>query len=448
MFKYVTVDFPETTLPPQTVYSLTLKQARYSHEIVTVRFKDWGADFDVVSPGSPVHIRLASTTDTREFYGYVHDIKVDRTPGKFFNEVTFISASFAMKQQRQTYYTDVTADIVVKNIADSYKFASYIVPHPRVYPQIAQAGHSDWEMMVRLAKQCGYTLRTQNTELYFQPVLDDYTNYRASAPKFTMRDANHPDGSNLYSFNPQISESMPYEDAQKAAVAVSGVDTASGVAMSVAQQLRNKKIRSKQQLEFFDKFDTHTVAPTTQDAQYEAEAAENRNYFPYRASAEVLGTPNLRPDMPVFIDGVGNPYAGYWIVLEAEHMVVEKQRNVYVYTTKLKLGSDSLGNAETWTDTFNIQAPEDLPRRTIVPGLKQTNIKPETKLDSKFQVITPSNKGSFGTIENRAKYSDVNVRSIEPSTWRTTTPVLNQVYETGKTNPAITDRLVAKYGLL
>ena len=446
MFKYVTIDFPETTLSPQTISQVSLRQMRYAHELVTVHFKDWGAEYDVVSTGSPVHMQIAHNSDKREFYGYVHHVQVNRTPGEFFCEVTFIGASYLMKQPHQTIYTQTTADQVVKSIASNYNFACYAVPHPRVYPQISQAGITDWELLSRLAKQCGYTLRTQNTELYFQPILDDYTNLRTEAPSFIMRSSSSPDGSTIYSFKPNISESMPYEEGMKAAVAVSGVNSADGSAMSITQQIRNSKMRTKQQNEFFDRFDVDTVANTPLVALYEAEAAENRNTFPYRAFVEVLGTPSLRPDMPIYLGGVGQPYEGYWVVLKTEHKIVEKQRNVFVYTTVLEVGSDSLGVAANWTDNKQILTPDYLPKRTIIPNVRQTKVDPKTELNRRSPILTPSDKGTLGNPENRAK-TNINVRSTEPSQWQTQTQSLETLFPTTYTPTAIVDRIRSKYGV-
>jgi hypothetical protein len=254
MFKYISVKFPQTSLGVTTVYSARFIQTRYEHEILIVEFKDWGLEYDVVSPGTSVAVQIADGESKRDFYGYVHHVKLKRTPGNNFSEVTFIGGSFPMKQRRQTIYKDKTADQVIKSIATTHDFVCYSVPHPRVFPQISQAGLSDWAFMVKLAKQCGYSLRTENTELYFQPILEDYKELRSEARRFTMRSLSNIDGSDIYSFEPIISESIAYDGAWKSAVAVSGVDTFSGEVMSVAQQVRNKKTRGKQQFEFFDSF--------------------------------------------------------------------------------------------------------------------------------------------------------------------------------------------------
>ena len=447
MFNYISVDFPETTIQPTVVYRADVFQKVYAHELVSLYFKDWGVQYDVVKPGSPVHLVINGLNQQRELYGYVHHVNIDRAPGKYFTEVVVIGASFPMKQQNQNIYKNMTADQIVKAIAADYNFVCYAVPHPRVYPQVAQAGHSDWELLVRLAKQCGYTLRSINTELYFQPIMEDYTRYREEAPHFIMREASNPQGSTLYSFRPMIGESVPYADATKGAIAVSGVDIVNSTPISITQQIRAAKTRTKQQVEFFDRFDTATVATTPLVAQYEAEAAENRNYFPYRATVEVLGNPNLRPDMPVYLDGIGEPYAGYWVVLEATHHIVEEELNRQKYTTSLIVGTDSLGSAARWIDSKTVNSPDYTPKRTIIPNVLQTKIKPITVLNKKIIYKNPSNTGSFGDPQNRAKPS-VNGRANTPSMWQTETTTLDPViYETNKPQ-FITERLAMKLGVL
>ena len=443
MFNYIKVDFPDTTASPQYVYYANIFQNRYSHEMAIIKFRDWGLEYDVVTPGTPVMLTIYGRNNRREMYGYVHHINPEKTPGKNFTEVVIIGASYVMRDPSQLIYRNLTADQVIKKIASKHNFVAYAVPHPRVYPQISQAGHTDWEIMVRLAKQCGYTLRAQNTELYFQPILEDFTNYRASAPKFIMRSMSAPEGSTIYSFRPIIGESVDFEDATKAAVAISGVDRFSNSNLSITKQKRNKKTRKKQQVEFFDHFDASVVANDVETASHEATAAEERNSFPYRAVVEVLGDPDLRPDMPVFLEGIGQTYSGYWTILQTEHGIVEEERNRQCYTTVLTVGVDSLGTANTWSDNKTIVAPDYAPKRTIVPNKKQTVVVPKTGLNTSSKSLTPQSKGSFGVTKNRAKAS-VNNRTQETPKWKSQTASLNNIIEEPKKNPVILDRVLKR----
>lgn len=443
MFNYIKVDFPDTTAAPQYVYYANIFQSQYSHELAIVKFRDWGLEYDVVTPGTPVVLTIYGRKRRREMYGYVHHINPEKTPGKNFTEVVIIGASYVMREPSQLIYRNLTADQVVKKIASKHNFVTYAVPHPRIYPQISQAGHTDWEIMVRLAKQCGYTLRTQNTELYFQPILEDFTNYRENAPKFIMRSMSAPEGSTIYSFRPIIGESIDFEDATKAAVAISGVDRFSNTSLSITKQKRNKKTRKKQQIEFFDHFDSSVVANDVETAGHEAKAAEERNSFPYRAIVEVLGDPSLRPDMPVFLEGIGQTYSGYWTILQTEHKIIEEERNRQRYTTILTVGVDSLGTANTWNDNKTVVAPDYVPKRTIIPNKKQTVVVPKTGLNTTSKAVTPQSKGSFGTPKNRTKPS-VNNRAQETPKWKSQTSSLNNIIEEPRKTPVILDRVIKR----
>jgi hypothetical protein len=190
------------------------------------------------------------------------------------------------------------------------------------------------------------------------------------------------------------------------------------------------------------------VALTADMAIYEAEAAEARNSFPYRATAEILGSVDVRPDMPIHITGVDSPYNGYWIVLSTEHIIVEEKRNSFRYTTVVELGSDSLGLAGTWTDSQRVTAPNKQQKRVIKPNVKQTKVKPKTVLNIKRKRVVDTNKGSFGVVKNRAKPSAVKGKSTASNTWKSKTKSLNTVIPTKKKSVATTVRLARKRGLL
>jgi phage protein D len=424
-------------VPPVRVYSANIFHNRYEHQVAVLNFKDWGISSDAVSSGSPINFTLEGSYDTKDFYGYVHHIKVKREPGAFFTEVVAIGASYAMKQQSQQVYNEMSADLIIKTICDKYNFSCFAQPHPRIYDQVSQAGHTDWQLMVRLAKQSGYSLRTENTEVYFQPLLYDYTNYRAEAPTFYMNPEYSVKGSTLYSFKPLIGESIQYDEDIKSAVAISGVDKVSKSAVSITKQKRNKKTRKQSTVEHFDKFESLVVAPDPLIAKYESDAAEDRNNtFPYRATAEVLGEPTLRPDLPVYFEGLGDGYSGYWTILGVEHKLLETERNSQTYTTVLTVGTDSLGSAAPWSDNTTVSTPDARPKRTIIPNVKQTNVKPKTKLANSKIHPTPQAKGSFGKISNRSKPL-VNKQMVKASTWKTQTKSLSKVIPTQAKSAAV-----------
>ena len=369
MFNYLSVSFPLAQNPPKRVVAFNLMQNRYAHEIAIVRFRDWNVQLNDIKPTDPVKCIMRGRDSSREFVGYIHDIKPEITPANKTVTVTLIGASYVLKQAKQRVFENVTADAVVKQIASEYGFSAYTDPHPRVYEQVVQAGHSELQIMARLARQCGYTLRVENTSVYFKKLTSDFQTLKASASSFKMSDVNDPGGSTLYSFALTVGESIEYADAYKSAPRVGGVDPRSHSANLVTNQIRPESIRQNSTIELFDSFSTEIVAPSYDVAYYESEALDQKNRFPYRASIKVLGTPNLGPDKPIFLSGLGLDYSGYWIVLSARHEIVETSSNVLQYTTILEVGSDSLGQAKVFND-LAIFTPDELKIRPLQNGFR------------------------------------------------------------------------------
>ena len=443
MYSHVIVNFPNTNTSPLYVYSMSFYQNKYEHEVASLVFRDWDVSYDSVEAGSPIEFNIKNNNNSRTFYGYVDHVKVHRDPGSFLTEVVVVGASYILKNEDQRVFKGMSADAIIQQIATENGFVAFTVSCPRVYPQVSQAGHTNWELMVRLAKQNGYSLRAENTELYFQPMMYEYTNKRAEAYKFVLRDPNDPSGSTLYSFVYSIGENVDHNGDKKAAIAISGIDAANNSSVSITKQIRNKNTRTRTSPEIFDKFATDIVATTSEVAAYESEAADNRNLFPYRGTAEVLGNPSLRPDMPVYLEGLGLLYSGYWTILGVEHRIVETERNTQTYTTILHVGSDSLGLAATWTDGQTITEPDYKPSRTIISGIRQTNIKPKTSLLTTAINVGPQSVGKLSKITNRS-IPKINKQAVASPVWKTKTTTLNPISVSTKSTASTANRLLKK----
>lgn len=406
MLKFLSVNFNGIEGAPFRLSYFRYTQAKYQHELAYLTFNEWDSSIDYIKPGVPVDFQIKEPNGVKQFYGYVHHVEPHKTPGSDNVTVVVIGASFVFKQALQEVYTNTSASDLAIAFAKKHNFAYSVTSHPRIYPQIAQSGQSEWQLLVRLARQSGYSLRAENTELYFKPLDEDFTLFKDEAPRFYMNDANNPEGSTIYSFKPIISETLGFDDAggSKSATAVSGIDLKNNEkAFLVARQKTDVSVRKNRQDEFFDRFDSMTVTTDVVSATYEAEAADLLTRYPYRASVEVLGNTALKPDMPVYLEGVGADYSGYWTILEAEHVI-----DNLVYTTKLIVGIDSLGKANIWKDGTSLATPPRPELRVITPGKVQTNIKPKTELRviqkgallrSSYSINTTSNKKNTQTTE-------------------------------------------------
>jgi hypothetical protein len=394
MFNHLDVKFPTLSLPLTRGYSLSSHHARYEHETHTVRFIDWNVEHASISDGTPVVITLKGYGSERVINGYVHHVIPDLSPDRNYVDITIIGASRVFKQQSQKIWKNATADQVISEIAKSHGFSFVAFPHPRFYEQISQSGMSDWELMVKLAKQNGYSLKCSNTTLYFQPLTQEFTDSREEAAYFAMHGLDQK-ATGIYSFNPIVGESVPYADARKATVSIAGVDKRSKAAHNYVHQKNPQATRENYVKPIFDSYHTHVVAPSYEIARHEAIAADERNRYPYRGEVVIQGNPAILPDSPVFLDGIGSAYSGYWTVLSIEHHIIGNKE----FTTKMMVGTDSLGLSATWTDNKTIAHPSQSVKRVINPGVRQKNVVPKTSLTK----VGPSYKESLKTPFSLAK---------------------------------------------
>ena len=371
MSNYVSVYFPTSSQQPKRIYKVNYKQEVFAHDYAIVELRDWNLDPLNIKPGS----LMVLTIKNKEYNGYVHDIRNVQSANEHFTKIGFIGASYVMKQSSQKIYRNMSADQIVAEIAKKYNFAYKVTPHPRIYPQVSQAGMTDWELMVRLAKQSGYFLRAENTELYFQPLTEDFTDLITEAVSFQKAEGGFKPVNPIYSFKPVISETIRHLGFKKAATSVAGIDPVSGQVFKITTQNSFSPSRQFSNQEFFDDHETGAVANDYDTALFLANASDEYSRFPYAADVQTIGVSSMRPGLPVYLKNVGTEYSGYWTVLSITHQVVEKTLNQQMYVCDMKVASDSLGRA---SDPRIPEVPAANPTRRIIPNQKNKNIKPKS----------------------------------------------------------------------
>ena len=397
MFSYLDIQFPTLDSNLHRAYEFSLTHARYEHELAKIYFLNWSVEYDSIASGTPVSVTVNGFNASRTMNGYVHHVQPDISPDKNYVEVSVIGASYSLKQQGQGVWVDSTADMVVADIAKKHGFSYIATPHPRVYDQILQAGMTDWELLVKLAKQCGYSFKADNTTLVFQPLTQDFTDMRQQANYYALGGLDKK-STGIFSFKPLIGEAIPFEDAQKSAVAIGGVDKSNANTFVNTNQKQIKTTRKTSKPAVFDRYLTNVVAPTFEIAKYESNAADERNRYAYRGEVVLPGNPKLLPDTPIFLDGVGNSYSGFWTILSVEQTVEE-----HMYTTTALVGTDSLGVSAQWTDNKAIDLPDDKVKRVVTPGLRQKNIQPKTVLNKNGKTNKQNNSSHFSAVKNQPK---------------------------------------------
>lgn len=374
-FSFIDIQFPTLSTPLNRAADLVFSHARYEHETAVVYFTNWSPTYESVSPGTPVILTLNGGKSAETYNMYVNYVRPDLSPSKKYLEMHLIGASYPLKQQSQRMWANVTADRVAADIAKSHNFSYIATPHPRVYDQITQAGKTDWELLSGLAKQCGYSLSAVNTTLKFQPLTKSFSDNRSTSYYFTMTDLSNR-ATEIFSFEPLIGESIPFEDAQKATVSIAGINPKNKSSHAHKGMKSDKYTRRRSSEPVFTSYNTSVVAPSFEVSKYETDAAIERNRYPYRGKAVVIGTPGIRPDDAVFLANIGTSYSGYWTVLKVEHEIENNRQ----FVTTLHLGTDSLGLSGDWEGSAPVLFPNEKVSRLVGPGKRKNNTIPKTSL--------------------------------------------------------------------
>lgn len=371
MSNYISINFPNSPVQPKRVYRATFHQDVFSHDYATVELRDWNLDPLNIKPGTLMTITIGGKTH----HGYVHDLKTEKNVESSFTHVGFIGASYVMKQSSQQIYKNMSSDQIVAEIAKKYNFAYKVTPHPRVFEQVAQAGLTDWELMVKLARQSGYFLRAENTEIYFHPLTEDFNNLITEAVSFQQGTGGFKPKNPIYNFKPLISETIEQFGFKKAATSSAGVNPINGGTFKITKQNGFTPSRKYWNDEFFDDHDTMSVANDYATALHISNASDEYSRFPYAANVETIGVSSMRPCLPVYLKNVGAEYSGYWTVLAVTHTVWEENLNQQIYTCDLQVATDSLGSI---TDPKIPKTPPVIPTRSIIPNQVNKNLKPKT----------------------------------------------------------------------
>jgi len=139
----------------------------------------------------------------------------------------------------------------------------------------------------------------------------------------------------------------------------------------------------------------------------------------------------------VYLDGVASAYAGYWVVLKAEHVIDSEAYSNQRYVTILHLGTDSLGSAGTKAGMAKDGkrtggVPNRRAKRTIIPNVRQTNKRGKTILKKGTKNANRNSSVGFGKIGNRAKPKSAG-KTIIATRWASTSGNLVKITKkTGK----------------
>jgi hypothetical protein len=235
------VTFPKTPNLDMALITASLNSAMHNHDVLTLNFagKINSLDNAVVS-GDPVVFTWSSGDVERTFLGYVTQV-YPTTVADNMTTIICMSPTYVLKNTSQKIFKNVSADVVVKKIAEKYDLKAVCDKHPRIFPSIVQAGQTDWQVLRRLAKQTGFTLCVVNTTIYFVSKNRLANASRSSAPYFYVETSSKSSRvasklGTIYSFDPIISDESPDMPGAVVDRAVSGIHAITNAPIDTVHQ--------------------------------------------------------------------------------------------------------------------------------------------------------------------------------------------------------------------
>jgi len=160
-------------------------------------------------------------------------------------------------------------------------------------------------------------------------------------------------------------------------------------------------------------FKTHYVQDSSNslaESKQIADGYHQSHKWQHRANVTVVGTPDLRPYDPIYLDGLPNGMSGYWTILSTVHVFGGSPAN---YMVMLEVGTDLIGdtdkNAAKFSRTRDIQS--ELSGQALI---QQDVVMIDAKLSPNASSFNPSTGSTAPTAITSS--SSVQVPNIDGAT--------------------------------
>jgi hypothetical protein len=237
-------------------------------------------------------------------------------------------ASYVMRSRRTTSWENKTLPQIAKELAKKYSFTLSVPNDTYVFPRLAQAGKSDWELLVHAANYLGYSVMMRGVHI---DIWDPFASFSRMGvtPIYAM------------SANKGGVSAYPGQVLKFHGV-IGAVTPTSARVPDTVHALINGSV------------DTFTRSDSTGygaavESIFTDEVAKNadstdmvtallhgrsREKLPYTAMVDVVGDPSIEPGMVVELEKYDSSVDGFWIVQAVRHEMVRGSALSYLTLAK------------------------------------------------------------------------------------------------------------------
>lgn len=345
------VRFPKSRFNEEDVdtRTLVLRQSAREHDqaVLTIRSKslDW---YRTLASGTPVQIDWkGTTTGSGRFVGYVSHVRPHRRAANndFEYEVVCIAASWDLRRTGRKTWRNRSIPEIVQSIGKEFGFKVVTKAHPLRRPQTVLAGETYWSFLHKMGERIGYTLRVEQTTIYFLPVETMVANNLSSAPFLSIMDLNPGpdwDTATIQSFTAWGGDTNESADYSADAVAITSVDPQTGKVHTEKKDPRSALKKQKKTKPRFTRFPADVAAHSRREAQFLSQGRADNGSMSIDARILAIGDGNIQPYRPVFLSLFERGLSGYWIVKSVTHTMSGIDGD---YTVEAVVSTDSLGKS-------------------------------------------------------------------------------------------------------
>lgn len=324
---------------------LTIKQTARQHDQAVIRLRSrtmrWAQS---LSSGTPIRIFWRGrSTDDSQFVGYITHVRpyVKSADNVFEFDIVAVAASRDLRVTGKNTWKNKSAPDIVKDIGKQFGFKVVTKPHPLKRPQTVQHGETYWEFLNRLAQRIGYTLRVEQTTIFFLPLEDMIQAAVSQAPRLTTlaeEDEGDWDEATIASFSAwggSTTESTEYSADTAIVVAV---DPITGQAVEESADPGTAVKRGRRTKPPYKKYEP-VIAHNRKDAKALAQGKASNGMMAVDAQMECVGYGSLAPYRPVYLTLTEPDLNGWWIVKSVTHTIEVESGN---YICDVTVSTDSL----------------------------------------------------------------------------------------------------------
>ena len=393
-FNVVFPDFPSFDLMP---HKIELIQAMGKHDILKIHYPDTVPFMlEALTTGALVNVEWKNDKVSGNFKGYKYDSTynsaIDR---KRRTVMTFLGASFVMKESGYHIWVNKTATEIITEIANKFKLKPIVTSHPTRFSQQSMAGHTYWEKVTELADLIGYGIQMQGTELHCHPIDTMIDKFMTTVPQLALGDygagldAVH-EARTLEYFDPKLGDYLEGKKHRRTEKIIRSVDpyTAKVYDASSSPNKTGKKLQKKTRDPLFSQIETKTVSASSSMAKELAKAKAEKSRLSLTAKGGGQGDPRIAPWRTIEISGTETAAEGLWVVETAHHTMYAN----YMYTTEFTCVTDGTEKQGAGARAAEIGA---VPYRNIAYELTSpTQGKPtQSVLSASSTIVSQANTG-------------------------------------------------------